>query len=145
MLAVAPLLKVGIKKMKARLQNRQGPPWRQGYYDLAKLLRKEPVWSETASWIYVAGPRVYFAAAVAATTLVPVVVAAAPLEAAGGILLLIGTLALRRFALATPALGTGSPFGGLGARRGMRIAALPKPALIVRRLTSALSAVYLDL
>ncbi len=73
MLALAPLLKVAIKKMKARLQNRQGPPWWQGYYDLAKLLRKEPVRSETASWIYVAGPRVYFAAAVAATTLVPVV------------------------------------------------------------------------
>src|SRR5439155_9209108 len=28
MLAVAPLLKVAIKRMKARLQNRQGPPWR---------------------------------------------------------------------------------------------------------------------
>lgn len=85
MLAVAPLLKVAIKKMKARLQNRQGPLWRQGYYDLAKLLSKEPVRSETASWISIAGPRVYFAAAVAATTLVPVVIAAAPLEAAGGI------------------------------------------------------------
>ena len=83
MLAVAPLLKTAIKKMKARLQNRQGPPLLQGYYDLAKLLRKEPVRSETASWIYGAGPRVYFAAAVAATTLVPTLVAAAPLEAAG--------------------------------------------------------------
>ena len=122
MLALAPLLKVTIRKMKARLQNRQGPPWRQGYYDLAKLLRKEPVRSETASWIYVAGPRVYFAAAVAATTLVPVVVAAAPLEAAGGILLLVGTLALGRFALATAALDTGSPFGGMGASRDMTIA-----------------------
>ena len=65
MLAVAPLLKTVIKKMKARLQNRQGPPLFQGYYDLLKLLRKESVRSETASWIYVAGPRVYFAAAVA--------------------------------------------------------------------------------
>src|SRR2546430_2213942 len=98
MLALAPLLNVAIRKMKARLQNRQGPPWRQGYYDLAKLLRKEPVRSETASWIYIAGPRLYFAATVAAATLVPTVVAAAPLEAAGGILLLVGTLALGRFA-----------------------------------------------
>jgi Formate hydrogenlyase subunit 4 len=57
LLAVAPLLKTVIKKMKARLQNRQGPPLLQGYYDLAKLLRKEPVRSEVASWIYVAGPR----------------------------------------------------------------------------------------
>jgi formate hydrogenlyase subunit 4 len=144
-LAVAPLLKTTIKKMKARLQNRQGPPWLQGYYDLAKLLRKEPIRSETASWIFVAGPRVYFAAAVAATTLVPVLVAAAPLEAAGGILLLVGTLALGRFALATAALDTGSAFGGMGASRDMTIAALAEPALMLGLFTSALAAGTLNL
>jgi formate hydrogenlyase subunit 4 len=145
LLAVAPLLNVTIRKMKARLQNRQGPPWGQGYYDLAKLLRKETVRSETASWIYVAGPRVYFAAAVAATTLVPVLLAAAPLEAAGGILLLVGTLALGRFALATAALDTGSPFGGMGASRDMTIAALAEPALMLGLFTSALAAGSLNL
>jgi len=145
LLAAAPLLKVAIKKMKARLQNRQGPPWAQGYFDLAKLLRKEPVRSDVASWVYVAGPRVYFAAAVAATTLVPVVVAAAPLEAAGGILLLVGTLALGRFALATAAIDTGSPFGGMGASRDMTIAALAEPALMLGLFTSALAAGSLNL
>jgi len=145
MLAVAPLLKVAIKKMKARLQNRQGPPWRQGYYDLAKLLRKETVRSETSSWVYVAGPRIYFAAALAATTLVPVVIAAAPLEQAGGILLLVGTLALGRFALATAALDTGSPFGGMGASRDMTIAALAEPALMLGLFTAALAAGSLNL
>jgi formate hydrogenlyase subunit 4 len=144
-LALAPLLKTAIKKMKARLQNRQGPPLFQGYYDLAKLLRKVPVRSETASWIYVAGPRVYFAAAVAATTLVPTIYAAAPLEAAGGILLLVGTLALGRFALATAALDTGSPFGGMGASRDMTIAALAEPALMLGFFTSALAAGSLNL
>jgi formate hydrogenlyase subunit 4 len=131
MLALAPLLKGAIKKAKAVLQTRQGPPLLQGYYDLAKLLRKEPVRSQTASWVYVAGPRVYFAAAVAATTLVPVLFAAAPLEAAGGILLLVGTLALGRFALAAAALDTGSPFGGMGSSREMTIAALAEPALML--------------
>jgi formate hydrogenlyase subunit 4 len=145
LLAVAPLLKTAIKKMKARLQNRKGPPLLQGYYDLAKLLRKEPVRSETASWIYVAGPRVYFAAAVAASTLVPVLVAAAPLEAAGGILLLVGTLALGRFALATAALDTGSPFGGMGSSRDMTIAALAEPALMLGLFASALAAGSLSL
>lgn len=139
MLAAAPLLKSAIKKMKARLQFRQGPPLLQGYYDLAKLLRKEPVRSNAASWIYVAGPRIYFAAAVAATTLVPVWFAGAPLEAAGGILLLVGTLALGRFALATAALDTGSPFGGMGASRDMTIAALAEPALMLGLFTSALA------
>jgi formate hydrogenlyase subunit 4 len=139
MLAAAPLLRTLIKKMKARLQFRQGPPLLQGYYDLAKLLRKEPVRSGTASWIYVAGPRMYFAAAVAATTLVPVWFATAPLEAAGGILMLVGTLALGRFALATAALDTGSPFGGMGASRDMTIASLAEPALMLGLFASALA------
>ena len=145
MLAVAPLLKTVIKKLKARLQNRQGPPLRQGYYDLAKLLGKESVQSGTATWVYVAGPRVYFATAVAATTLVPVIVAAAPLEAAGGILLLVGALALGRFALATAALDTGSPFGGMGASRDMTIAALAEPALMLGLFASALAAGTMNL
>jgi formate hydrogenlyase subunit 4 len=145
MLAAAPLLRGLIKKMKAAMQMRQGPPLLQGYYDLAKLLRKETVRSETASWVYVLGPRVYFAAAVAATTLVPVLVAAAPLEGAGGILGLVGILALGRFALAAAALDTGSPFGGMGSSREMTIAALAEPALMLGLFTSALAAGSLDL
>jgi formate hydrogenlyase subunit 4 len=145
MLAVAPLLKTGIKRMKAVLQNRQGPPLLQGYYDLTKLFRKDPVRSETATWIYVAGPRVYFAAAIAATTLAPTLFAAAPLEAAGGVLLLVGTLALGRFALATAALDTGSPFGGMGASRDVAIAALAEPALMLGFFTFALAAGSLNL
>ena len=145
MLAMAPLLKAVIKKMKARLQNRQGPPLLQSYYDLRKLLTKEVVRSETSTWIYVAGPRVYFAAAVAATSLVPVLYAAAPLESAGGILLRVGALALGRFALATAALDTGSPFGGMGSSRDMTIAALAEPALMLGLFASALAAGSMNL
>jgi formate hydrogenlyase subunit 4 len=145
MLAVAPLLRGTIAKMKARLQNRQGPPLFQRYRDLAKLLQKETVRSETASWVYAAGPLVYFSAAVTATTLVPVLVAAAPLEAAGGVLALVGTLALGRFALAAAALDTGSPFGGMGSSREMTIAAIAEPALLLGLFTSALAAGSLNL
>jgi formate hydrogenlyase subunit 4 len=145
LLAVAPLLRGAIKKMKARMQTRKGPPLLQGYYDLAKLLRKETVRSEVASWMYALGPRVYFAAAVAATTLVPVLIAATPLEGAGGILGLVGILALGRFALAAAALDTGSPFGGMGSSREMTIAALAEPALMLGLFTSALAAGSLDL
>jgi formate hydrogenlyase subunit 4 len=145
MLAVAPLLRGLIKKMKATLQTRQGPPLLQDYYDIAKLLRKEPVRSETASWVFAAGPRVYFAAALAATTLLPVLVAAAPLETAGGVLGLVGILALGRFALASAALDTGSPFGGMGGSREMTIAALAEPALMLGLFTAALAAGSLNL
>jgi formate hydrogenlyase subunit 4 len=138
LLALAPLLRGAIKKMKAAFQNRQGPPLAQGYYDLAKLLRKEPVRSDVSSWVFVAGPRVYFATAVAATALVPVVLAGAPLEEAGGIIVLVGLLALGRFALAAAALDTGSPFGGMGSSREMTVAALAEPALMLGLFTVAL-------
>ena len=144
-LAAAPLLRGLIKKMKAVLQMRQGPPLLQVYYDIGKLLRKEPVRSTTATWVYVAGPRLYFAAALAATALVPVLFAAAPLETAGGVLGLVGILALGRFALATAALDTGSPFGGMGGSREMTIAALAEPALMLGLFTAALAAGSLNL
>jgi formate hydrogenlyase subunit 4 len=144
-LLLAPLLHGLVNKMKAAFQLRQGPPLAQPYRDLAKLLRKEPLRSATASWVFVAGPRVYFASAVAATTLVPTLVARAPLEGAGGILLLVGLLALGRFALATAALDTGSPFGGMGGSREMTVGALAEPALLLALFAAGLSAGSLNL
>jgi len=144
-LLVAPLMHGLVNKMKAGIQLRQGPPLLQGYYDLAKLLRKEPVRSSTASWVFVAGPRVYFATALTATLLVPALVYRAPLEAAGGILLLVGLLAMGRFALALAALDTGSPFGGMGASREMTIGALAEPALLLGLFTVGLSTGSLNL
>jgi formate hydrogenlyase subunit 4 len=124
LLALAPLVRGGARKLKAAFQGRLGPPLLQAWYDLAKLLRKEPVRSDVSSWVFVAGPRVYFATAVAATALVPAVFAGAPLEQAGGVIVLVGLLALGRFALAAAALDTGSPFGGMGSSREMTVAAL---------------------
>ena len=138
LLALAPLLRGVIKKMKAAFQTRQGPPLLQGYYDLAKLLHKEPVRSDVSSWVFVAGPRVYFATALAATMLVPVLFAGAPLEEAGGILVFVGLLALGRFALSIASLDTGSPFGGMGGSREMTVAALAEPALMLGPFTVAL-------
>ncbi|MGE0453260.1 MAG: respiratory chain complex I subunit 1 family protein [Vicinamibacteria bacterium] len=138
LLALAPLLRGAIKKMKAAFQTRQGPPLLQGYYDLRKQLGKQPVRSEVSSWVFVAGPRVYFATAVAATALVPVLFAGAPLEEAGGILVFVGLLALGRFALAAASLDTGSPFGGMGGSREMTVAALAEPALMLGLFTLAL-------
>lgn len=144
-LLVAPLLHSLVKKMKAGLQLRQGPPLLQGHYDLVKLFRKQPVRSTAASWVFVAGPRVYFATALTAALLVPALRPWAPLEAAGGILVLVGLLALGRFALALGALDTGSPFGGMGASREMTIGALAEPALMLGLFTVGLSAGSLNL
>jgi formate hydrogenlyase subunit 4 len=144
-LLAAPLLRGFVRKVEAAFQLRQGPPLWQPYLDIAKLLRKQPLRSSSASWLFAAGPRVYFASAVAATTLVPALSTSAPLAQAGGVLLLVGLLALGRFALATAALDTGSPFGGMGASREMTVGALAEPALMLALFTAGLSAGSLNI
>ena len=55
-LLMAPLAVGVTRRVKARLMRRQGPPLLQGYLDLAKLLRKESVLAESASWLFRAAP-----------------------------------------------------------------------------------------
>ena len=48
-LLLAPLLTGLVRKMKARLLRRQGPPLLQPYRDLLRLIRKEAVIADNAS------------------------------------------------------------------------------------------------
>ena len=50
-LLVSPLFMTVIKKVKARVQGRSGPQFLQGYYNLAKLFRKETLYSDYSSFI----------------------------------------------------------------------------------------------
>jgi hypothetical protein len=67
MLAVAPLVVGLIRKVKARLLGRIGPPILQPWRDLARLARKQPVLAENASWVFSGAPAVTFAATLAAS------------------------------------------------------------------------------
>ena len=51
-LLLAPLLTGLTRKVKAHLLRRQGPPLIQPYRDLIRLLRKEVVLAENASWLF---------------------------------------------------------------------------------------------
>ncbi len=54
--AAAPGVSGMIARVEARLQGRTGPRVLQLYYDLAKLLRKEALAPEGASWVFLAAP-----------------------------------------------------------------------------------------
>lgn len=130
-LAFAPFLNGVIKAVKARLQNRRGPsPW-QPYADLTKFLARESVVSEHASWIFRLAPQLYFGALLTTAALVPMWAARPPLAGAGDVVLLVGLMALARFALALAALDTASNFGGMGASREIAFASLIEPALFM--------------
>jgi formate hydrogenlyase subunit 4 len=140
LLLLAPLLTGLIRNWKAKLQNRRGAPVWQPYFDLMKFLRKDMVISEHASWIFSFTPLVMFLTALAAGLMVPMVTAQAPLGLFGGVLALVGLLALGRFFLALGGLDPASAFGGMGSSREMTIAAVAEPAMMLAIFTVAIAA-----
>lgn len=139
MLAVAPGIVGLIRKVKARFQCRLGASLFQPYADLAKLFRKQPVVSSTASWIFTAAPYIVFASTMAAGLLVPVFASQVPLDFAGNIIALAYLLALGTFFLILAGLDAGSAFGGMGGSRESIIASLAEPAMIMAVFAIALT------
>jgi formate hydrogenlyase subunit 4 len=140
LLLLAPLLSGLIRNWKAKLQNRRGPRVWQPYFDLMKFWRKDMVISEHTSWIFRATPCVMFVTALAAGMLTPMVTGQAPLGLFGGVLALVGLLALGRFFLALGGLDPASPFGGMGSSREMTISAIAEPAMMLAIFTLAIAA-----
>lgn len=60
-LLLAPLLTGFVRKVRARLLRRQGPPLIQPYRDLVRLMRKDVVLAENASWLFRVIPYLVFA------------------------------------------------------------------------------------
>jgi formate hydrogenlyase subunit 4 len=145
LLALAPLVTGLIRNWKAKLQNRRGPRLWQPYFDLAKFLRKDMVISEHASWVFRAAPYVVFISSLLAGLMVPLVTRQAPLSLFGGVLAVIGLLALGRFFLALGGLDPGSAFGGMGSSREMTLSAIAEPALMLAIFTVAITAGSTDL
>jgi len=137
---VAPFIFGVIKKTKARIQNRRGPSLVQPYADLAKLLRKEVVISENASWLFAFTPYLLIASTLMIVILVPTVFAPLPFHWIGDIITVAYLLALGRFFLALAGLDTASGFGGLGSSREMSIASIIEPAMMLSIFAVAVTA-----
>ena len=140
LISVSPAIVGLIKKVKARLQCRQGASIFQPYADLKKLFRKQPVVSTTASWIFTATPYIVFASTMTAGLLVPVFASQMPLNFAGNIIAFVYLLALGTFFLILAGLDTGSSFGGMGSSREAIVASLTEPAMIMAIFAIALTA-----
>ncbi len=139
-LAAAPLLTGVTRKIRARLLRRRGPPLLQPYRDLLKLIRKEVVAAENASWLFLAAPYVIFAATWVAAALVPTFATGLPLGAAADLIVIVALLGTARFMLALAGLDVGTSFGGIGASREMMFATLAEPAMLMAVFTLSLFA-----
>jgi formate hydrogenlyase subunit 4 len=139
-LALAPLLTGFVRKVKARLQQRQGPPVIQPYRDLLKLLRKEVVLADNASWLFRVAPYLIFSATWTAAALVPTFATGLPFSTSADLLAIVALLGSARFFIALVGLDIGTSFGGIGSSREVMIASLAEPALIIVAFTLALIA-----
>ena len=139
-LALAPLLTGYVRKVKAHLVRRQGPPLLQPYRDLARLLRKEVVLAESASWLFRAAPYLIFAATWVAAALVPTFAAGLIFSYAADLIAIVALLGSARFMLALAGLDVGTSFGGIGSSREMMIASLAEPAMLMVVFTLSLLA-----
>jgi len=139
-LGLAPLLLGFVRKVKARLVRRQGPPLIQPYRDLARLLRKDVVLADNASWLFRSIPYLIFAATWVAAALVPTFATGLIFSWSADLIAIIALLGLARFLLALAGLDIGTSFGGIGSSREVMIASLAEPAMLMIVFTLALLA-----
>ena len=130
-LLLAPLLTGFVRKVKARLLRRQGPPLIQPYRDLIRLLRKEVVLAQSASWLFRAAPYIIFAATWVAASLVPTFCTGLLFSWSADLIAIIALLGSARFFLALAGLDVGTSFGGIGSSREVMIASLAEPAMLM--------------
>jgi formate hydrogenlyase subunit 4 len=139
-MAVAPLLTGFVRKAKARLLRRQGPSVLQPYRDLGRLLRKDAVVAENASWLFRAAPYIIFAAIWVAAALVPTYASGLVFSWSADIIAIVALLGTARFFLALAGMDVGTSFGGIGASREMMISSLAEPAMLMIVFTLSLLA-----
>ncbi|MEX1994434.1 MAG: NADH-quinone oxidoreductase subunit H [Steroidobacteraceae bacterium] len=139
-LLLAPLLTGFVRKVKARLLRRRGASLLQPYRDLLRLLRKEVVLAENASWLFRAAPYLIFAATWVAAALVPTFATGLLYSWTADLIAIIALLGSARFLLALAGMDIGTSFGGIGSSREVMIASLAEPAMLLVAFTVALVA-----
>lgn len=139
-LALAPLLVGVTRKVRARLLRRIGPPVLQPYRDLAKLMRKEAIVADSASWLFRSAPYMIFVATWVAAALVPTFATGLIFSWTADLIAITALLGSARFFLALVGMDVGTSFGGIGASREAMFATLAEPAMIMIVFTVALVA-----
>jgi formate hydrogenlyase subunit 4 len=103
----------------------------QPYRDLYRLLRKEVVLAESASWLFRASPYLIFAFTWVAASLVPTFATGLVFSWTADLIAIVALLGSARFFLALAGLDVGTSFGGIGSSREAMIASLAEPAMLL--------------
>lgn len=136
----APALVGAIQRCKAVLQGRRGASLVQPYRDLRRLWGKSGVSPEPRSAVYELAPAVVAASSGLALLLLPIGGRTPGWGLGDDALVLVGLLALSRFAIALAAWDTAGAFGLMGAARDLMLSMFVEALLLLVVLVLALPA-----
>jgi formate hydrogenlyase subunit 4 len=137
-LLLAPLYEGVMRKLRAVLQSRAGPPLHQPYIDLLKLLGKEELHT-AGGGLYALLPALTLGYVLTLATLVPMG-AAPPLGFAGDMIVLLYVATASVVFLVLAGFASGSPYAFLGGSREVMLLASVEPVMAVALVVGALKA-----
>ncbi|NNN01544.1 MAG: formate hydrogenlyase [Acidimicrobiaceae bacterium] len=133
----APLLVGLMRTVRCRMEGRVGPPIRQPWRELRKLLLKSRSQPEHSTLVFAIAPVVLMATTLVVVWLTPLLSVRVTLSGGSDLFAIVFLLLLGSVSLSLAALDTGTAFGGMGSSRLMTIVALAEPALLVAILALA--------
>ncbi len=139
-IAGAPLLIGLMRRVRARLEGRVGPPISQPWRDVRKLLRKDRTVPANASWVFSTAPLVLVATAALVAGIVPFLTTRSALDQVGDLFAVVYLLLVGTVFLALAGLDVGTAFGGMGSSREVTVAAVAEPTLLLAIFALSVSA-----
>jgi len=137
-LLLSPLYEGVLRKVRAAIHSRIGPPITQPYWDLLKLLGKEDLRSG-GGVVYASLPPLVLGSVLLLATLVPMG-AAAPLSCAGDMIAVLYVAAMSSVLVMLNAFASGSPYAYVGSSREMMMALSVEPILAIALTVGAFKA-----
>jgi formate hydrogenlyase subunit 4 len=138
-LLLAPFFQGVMRKVTARVQSRQGPPIRQPYFDLFKLLGKEDIESGSSPGMQRFAAYLALASALTLACFVPMGFRA-PLNRAGDVFVLIYLLTLSGVCVLLAGLAAGSTYSLVGISREMMTMVALEPLFAIAIVVGAMHA-----
>jgi formate hydrogenlyase subunit 4 len=129
---VMPFLLVGIvNRVKSLWSGRRGAPIFQLLFDVLRLMRKRPVYSDTTTALFRIAPWVFLVTCVGSAAIAPLIGGRPVASFSFDFVWFAYVWGLGRVALMLAALDTGSSFEGMGAAREALFSAILEPALFL--------------
>ncbi|UWG96493.1 NADH-quinone oxidoreductase subunit H [Dehalobacter sp. DCM] len=137
-LLLSPLYEGVMRKVRAVVHSRQGPPLLQPYYDLAKLMIKDDQ-QVSGDFIFKSAPVLCLGSVILVALFTPMGTDA-PLSFTGDALVLVYLLTMSAVFIILGGMASRNPYAFLGANREMMLLLVVEPVLAISLMTGAIKA-----